>query len=80
MAVGLGRKRKRRRRGWRAGMMRLLRQARRLSVAPIRKMRPADGKPGNRTLNALYNGTSSINEVVNVKVEAMAEVKNPNTL
>ena len=27
-------------------MMRLLRQARRLSVAPIRKMRPADGKPG----------------------------------
>ena len=46
MAVGLGRKRKRRRRGWRAGMMRLLRQARRLSVAPIRKMRPADGKPG----------------------------------
>ena len=40
----------------------------------------ADGKPGNRTLNALYNGTSSINEVVNVKVEAMPEVKNPNTL
>src|ERR1044071_9823048 len=38
MAGAIARKRKRRRRGWRGGMMRLLRQARRLSVAPIRSI------------------------------------------
>lgn len=39
----------------------------------------ADGKPGNKTLTALYEGTSAINEIINRKQEAI-KPKNPDTL
>ena len=39
-----------------------------------------DGKPGNRTLTALYHGSSAINDDGNSKVKASLNVQNPNSI
>lgn len=40
----------------------------------------ADGKPGNKTLTALYHGSSAINHDANGEVKAALNVKNPHSI
>lgn len=40
----------------------------------------ADGKPGNRTLTALYEGVSKLNKTSNTARKQLLDIKNPNSL
>lgn len=40
----------------------------------------ADGKPGNKTLTALYHGSSAINDDGNGNVKAALNIKNPHSI
>lgn len=40
----------------------------------------ADGKPGNKTLTALYKGTSAINATANTTLKNTTKITNPRTL